>query len=85
MLPSCPHPSATCFCAQCCFERVHVDTRGSSAPSPLLKGIRAIGRIDHDLENLFFSYKDSDCLQRFAFTNCGILNILVHVLWCTRA
>ena len=65
MLPSCPHPSATCFCAQRCFARVRVDTRSSS--SSLMKCSHAIGWLDCDLENLLFSYEDWGCFQWFAF------------------
>ena len=67
MLPSCPHPSATCFCAQRCFARVRVDTRSSLRSSSLMKCSHAIGWLDCDLENLLFSYEDWGCFQWFAF------------------
>ena len=33
----------------------------------------------------FFLDEESGCFQWFAFANCDMINILTHILWCTRA
>lgn len=90
MLPSCPYPSATCFCAQCCFEKVRVVDTCSSSSFILAAEMYSflctkVPWFWKSLLFFFFLDEESGCFQWFAFANCDMINILTHILWCTRA